>query len=209
MVAQTRTTYAYCEHPLPYAPGESPFHIKGEFYRLVAASVAHHDAKSGGAVTAVLERGGLREFVSQTFLASALYDVLPLPRLTMAIAKARGFDVHELTTRMGEAAVKAQLAGTYGKLVSTMTPANFHQTFDRVIGQFYDFGPMTIEPRPSGARVVRTGMPLCVAEWWSLVTIPFVGVPLETKGASEVSATWKVWQRGEDRVVWDVQWKAS
>ena len=28
-----RTRFKYCDGPLPFPPGESPFHIKGEFYR--------------------------------------------------------------------------------------------------------------------------------------------------------------------------------
>ncbi len=214
MANAPRTRYAHCDQPLPCAPGTSPFHIKGEFYRQTGEAMAHHDAKTGGAVMAALDRQGLREFVTRTFLSSALYDVLPIPRINMAIAEVRGFDIEDLTTRMGEAAVRTQMTGTYGRLLSALTPENFHQTFERVISQFYDFGPLTVEPLPSGAHVVRRGMPLCIAEWWSLVTIPFTAGPLTAKGARDVGASWRIEPRGVDRgvavgdVVWDVHWTA-
>jgi hypothetical protein len=98
-----RAHFAYCDQPLPHPPGQSPFHIKGEFYRLLSEVVAYHDQKSEGVLTRVLEREGLRAFATQPFLSSAMYDVLPLPRIVMAVAEARGRDVIELTGRMGQA----------------------------------------------------------------------------------------------------------
>jgi hypothetical protein len=59
---------------------------------------------------------------------------------------------------------------------------------------------------------VRSGVPLCIAEWWSLVTVPFVVVPLTASGARDVTAEWRIQPRGLDRgvsvgeVEWDVSW---
>jgi hypothetical protein len=210
-----RSRFTYCDEPLPYPPGQSPFHIKGEFYRQQAESIAYHDRKSGGALTGILEREGLAEFARQPFLSSALYDVLPIPRIVMACAEARGRDVHEMTSGMGRAAVELQMKGVYSRFLSGLTRENFCQRFHQVIQHFYDFGPVTITPAPAGARLVRTGVPLCVAEWWSLVTVPFVVVPLTASGAREVAADWRIRPGGLDRgvkvadVEWDVRWKAD
>ena len=46
-----RTHFAHCGEPLPHPPGQSPFHIKGEFYRQLADVVTYHDQKSEGALT--------------------------------------------------------------------------------------------------------------------------------------------------------------
>jgi hypothetical protein len=207
-----RSRFQYCDQPLPYPPGQSPFHIKGEFYRQQAESNAYYDRKSGGAVTRVLHREGLLAFASQPFLSSSLYDVLPLPRIVMAIAEARGRDVHELTSTMGRASVQGQMTGVYGRFLSRLSTATFCQRFDQVIKHFYDFGPVTLAPQGSGATLVRTGVPLCIAEWWSLVTVPFVEVPLAASGARDVSVDWRLEPRGLDRgvavgdVTWDVRW---
>jgi hypothetical protein len=208
-----RSHFKYCDEPLPYPPGASPFHIKGEFYRQQAQSIAYHDGKSGGALTRVLQREALLEFARQPFLSSSMYDVLPLPRIVMAVAEARGRDLHEMTSGMGKAAVEGQMTGVYSRFLSRLTTANFCQRFDQVIHHFYDFGPVAITPAGAGARVVRSGVPLCIAEWWSLVTVPFVVVPLTASGARDVTAEWRIQPRGLDRgvsvgdVEWDVSWK--
>jgi hypothetical protein len=209
-----RSRFTYCDGPLPYPPGESPFHIKGEFYRQQAESIAYHDGKSGGALTRILEREGLLEFARQPFLSSAMYDVLPLPRIVIAAAEARGRDVYEMTSGMGRAAVEGQMTGVYARFLTRLTTANFGQRFDQVIRHFYDFGPVSLEAAPSGARLLRSGVPLCIAEWWSLVTVPFVVVPLTASGARDVTVEWRVNPGGLDRgvkmadVEWEIHWRA-
>lgn len=210
-----RSRFTYCDEPLPYPPGQSPFHIKGEFYRQQAESIAYHDGKSGGALTRILEREGLLEFARQPFLSSAVYDVLPLPRIVTAAAEARGRDVCEMTSGMGRAAVEGQMTGVYARFLNQLTPANFCQRFDQVIRHFYDFGPVTITAVEGGAHLVRAGVPLCIAEWWSLVTVPFVVVPLTASGAREVTAEWRIKPGGLDRGVrvadvdWEIRWQAG
>lgn len=215
-----RSRFDHCDGPLPFAPGSSPFHIKGEFYRQMLPAIAHHDEKSQGAVTAIIEREGLREFASQPFLSSALYDVLPMPRLVMAVAEARRRDVYELTSGLGQLAIEGQMQGLYGRFLQKISSATFCQRFDQVIGQFYDFGPLTLTPverpggSPAGARLVRRGMPLCVAEWWSLVTVPFAVVPLTASGARDVTVDWRIRAGAAVQgiagcdVEWDVRWTA-
>jgi hypothetical protein len=175
-------------------------------------AISYHQAKSAGALSRVLQREGLSEFATQPFLSSALYDVLPLPRIVMAIAEASGRDVRALTGRMGQAAVDGQMKGVYSRILGSMTPENFCSRFVQVIQHFYDFGPVTTAGTGSGAQVGRSGVPLCIAEWWSLVTAPFVVVPLTVNGARDVSVDWRVEPRGTDRgvavgnVTWAVRW---
>jgi len=208
------TRFLYCEGPLPHAAGTSPFQIKGEFYRQMAPSILHHDTQSAGEVTRLLGREGLAAFWAEPFLSSAMYDVLPLPRLVMAIAEARQRDVRDLTVKMGKAAVEGQMNGVYANLLRAIGPHNFCGRFEQLIKHFYNFGPLTATPVEGGARVVRDGVPLCVAEWWSLVTRAFAEVPLVAQGATDVSVEWRVAPTGQDRgvhcgtVIWDVRWKA-
>ena len=59
---------------------------------------------------------------------------------------------------------------------------------------------------------MRKGMPLCIAEWWAVVTVPFVKVPLEKSGACEVAVEWRATPAGIQQgtavgdVVCDVNW---
>lgn len=214
-MASVITRFLYCEGSLPHPPGTSPFQIKGEFYRQMAPAVLHQDTKSGGEVTRVIEREGLASFWAQPFLSSVMYDALPLPRLVMAIAEARQRDVRQLTVKMGRASVEAQMTGVYANLLRPIAPHNFCGRFEQLIRHFYNFGPLKATPVDGGARVVREGVPLCMAEWWSLVTQAFAEVPLVAQGATDVTVEWRVAPSGSDRgvqcgaVIWDVRWKGA
>ena len=214
-MAAVSTRFLYCEGPLPQAPGTSPFQIKGEFYRQMGSTVQHHDSQSAGEVLRLFERDGLASFWAQPFLSSALYDALPLPRMVMAIAEARQRDVRDLTVKMGRAAVEAQMDGVYANLLRPIGPQNFCGRFEQAIKHFYNFGPLTATEVEGGARVVREGVPLCLAEWWSLITRAFAEVPLMAQGASDVTVEWRVAPSGRDRgvqvgtVIWDVRWKSA
>lgn len=209
------TRFLYCEGPLPCPPGTSPFQIKGEFYRQMASVVQYHDSQCDGEVTRAFEREGLSAFWAEPFLSSVLYDALPLPRLVMAIAEARQRDVRDLTVKMGRAAVEAQMNGVYANLLRPIGPQNFCARFEQAIKHFYNFGPLTATPVEGGARVVREGVPLCIAEWWSLITRAFAEVPLMAQGATDVTVEWRVAPSGPDRgvqcgaVIWDVRWKST
>ena len=73
--------------PLPCAPGESPFHIKGMPYRGLLYFVAKSLPGGVEAFTAALEDPRLRAFVGQTFLATVRYDVLPMLPLFTTLAR--------------------------------------------------------------------------------------------------------------------------
>lgn len=202
MSAAGARRFLHCDGPLPCAAGESPFHIRGEFWRQMACVVAHHDQKTGGGVTRVLEREGAAGFAKQGFLPSSLYDVLPMPRVVMAVAEARARDLRELTAKMGRASAEAQMSGVYGNLLRAVTPDNFAARFGPTITYFYDFAPLSGEDLPGGGvRLFRDGVPLCIAEWWSIVTGQFADVVLTGHGARSVTVEWEIDPTGVDRGV--------
>jgi hypothetical protein len=108
------------------------------------------------------------------------------------------------------------MKGVYSRFLTNLTPARFAQRFDQVINHFYDFAPLTVAPNgAAGARFLRKGMPLCIAEWWAVVTIPFVKVPLEASGARAVGVEWRATPAGVQQgtavgdVVCEVTWRAE
>src|SRR5262249_54364062 len=70
--------FEFCDVPPPFAPGQSPFHIKGQFYLQAMRALQ----RVGKPLEELLPQD-LRAFCSQEFLASQWYDVLPFPRLAM------------------------------------------------------------------------------------------------------------------------------
>ena len=190
------TTYAYehCRGPLPVPAGTSRFCIKGDFYRHMAETIVHLDAKTSGGLSALLAREGLRDFMTQQFLATSFYDNLPLPRLTMCIAEVTQRDVFALTTKMGESSAERSMSGVYNRLLAPLTTTTFHRHFPGVISFFYNYAPLTVTLAADGksAELVRKDLPLAVAEWWCLVSVPFVKMPLEKNGAVGVDVKWRV-----------------
>lgn len=181
----------------------------------MALVVGHHDARTSGGVTRVLEREGIAEFATQPFLASSLYDVLPMPRVVMAVAEARSRDLRELTAKMGRASADAQMSGVYGNLLRAVTPDNFAARFGPTVTYFYDFAPLAGEDLPEGGvRLFRDGVPLCVAEWWSIVTGQFAEVVLGAHGATRVRVDWRIAPTETERgvpcgtVTGEVRWTA-
>jgi hypothetical protein len=206
-----KSAFAHCDGPLPVPPGESPFHIKGEFYRQLTGTIDHFEKKVGG-VRAALERAGLGRFMAQKFLASSMYDVLPQPRVFMAVAAALKADVRELTAKLGKNAIELSMKGVYASLFARLTPENFAERFTSIILHIYDFAPAAVTREAGGALMVRDGVPLAIAEWWCLVTAPFVEVPLAANGAREVKVDWKIEPRAAkpiplSKVIWKLRWK--
>ncbi|HEY4219950.1 MAG TPA: hypothetical protein VGO62_01380, partial [Myxococcota bacterium] len=186
--------YQYCRGPLPVPPGKSGFGIKGDFYRHLSETIGTIDKKSDGALDRILAREGLKQFMAQAFLATSFYDNLPLARVTMAIAEVTGRDIFALTSKMGVSSAERCMTGVYQSLVGGLQAVSFHKHFPSVIKFFYNYAPLTVTPGADkkSAAVTRAGIPLDVAEWWSLVSVPFVKLPLEANGAKDVTVDWRV-----------------
>jgi hypothetical protein len=188
--------YWGCDKDLPCRPGESPYRIKGEFYRNVCETMSFVEKKSGGRLRGVLETLGIRAFLDQDFLATKSYDLLPLPRATMAMAHVLGRELREFTKRMGTNGAKLQMTGIYKSIFETMSTDNFAQRFGRVVGHLYDHGPVTIQRSGNQATLDRRDIPACAVEWWNLVSVPFVTLPLEQNGAHNLQVSCEIVRAG-------------
>lgn len=206
--------YDWCGVPLPVPPGKSAYRIKGEFYRHLGATITRVDAKSGGALMKAFQRDGLHGFHMQPFVSSMLYDNLPLPRMVMCIAEVMGKDVVDVTKKMGRNAGEAQMKGVYKKFLDDMTVQSFGSELKKLLAFFYDYGTCDVTYGADGKsmNVVRGGIPLAVVEWWCLVSIPFLQVPLEAHGAKALDTKWKVTVTDPTATVplgtatWDLRW---
>jgi hypothetical protein len=215
-MAHSRHVYDFCDGPLPVPAGKSTYRIKGEFYRHLDVTITTVDKKSGGALMKALARDGLDAFQRQPFVSNAFYDNLPLPRIVMCIAEITGKDVRALTEKMGRTAGERQLKGIYADLIANVTPTTFADTFTKIISFFYDYGVVAVTPGSDGKslRMRRAPMPLSVIEWWSLVSIPFLQVPMTRNGAPGVDITWRAEAAGAHgdgnvplgAAVWEMRW---
>jgi hypothetical protein len=201
-----------CDKPLPIPAGKSPFGIKGEFYRQIQQTQQRVEERHPGVLAKLLARDGLLDFTRQSFLASVFYDVLPLPRIIMCFAEAAAKDVRELTKKIGTTGIEQQLASTYAVLFTRLTTANVHQRFPQLLEHLYDHAPATMTPIDHGCKLVRPAVPLCIAEWWNIVSVPFLQVPLEKNGCTGFTVTQTITEAGSKDGVplanldWTLHW---
>jgi hypothetical protein len=163
-MAKDPRVFEYCDAPLPLPLGQSPFHIKGQFYihqfyiqtmRVLQQIDKPLDALLPGRPPRLLQPG-----VSRV----AVYDVLPFPRLAMIEADARGgCDVREFTRQQAHRAAEH----IYRLFLPLLLPRgvalrSLGARMVSAIKKFHDFGPAAVvEPSgPHTLTVERREVPL-------------------------------------------------
>jgi hypothetical protein len=197
-MARDPRVFEYCDAPPPFPPGQSPFHIKGQFYIQAMRALQRIDKP----LDALLPED-LRAFCSQVFLASQWYDVLPFPRLAMIEAGARDCDVRELTRQQAHRAAEHGLKGVYRLFLPLVVPQQIAMRslgtrMVSAIKQFYDFGPAAVI-EPSGSHTLtieRCEVPLCMIEWWSINATGYAEKALTLAGVKQPTLTYRYEETG-------------
>lgn len=168
-------------------PGKSPFCCKGHVY--LAAQTFYDERVPGGwiAVVEAAETAELREFASQLFLASALYDVLPIVPLSRAAAHLCGLSHRQLVMENARWVARRDMTGTYRLLLKLAAPAIVAPRLPRVSMRYFDFGGASADKKDERCfSAVQTGVPEPLADWMAWCVDAFVPVVLEATGAKDV-----------------------
>jgi hypothetical protein len=146
---------------------KSRYHVKGLVYMRTHEFFAEKVPGGSAALLPLLTRE-LRDFFSQTFLASGWYDALPIASLVRAEAKAMGHSVADyLEARAGWQAEK-DIHTVYRMLLRLASPGLVAGRLAKMMGQVLDFGKTEIlERRTDGMKAVVRGMPEALGEWYS------------------------------------------
>jgi hypothetical protein len=161
--------------PLPVPPGESPFQLKGNTYR----GLVHRARVLPRGIDTLCDRiedKAVREFLRQPFLASGLYDLLPVLPICVAFADVLALPLDELV-RTGTAAQASYDAKTIFRTVLEVRPIEeVPERLARLGSRFYDFGTVSQPSRPlllTGSRtakdqvsLVHAGVPSYVLPWY-------------------------------------------
>ncbi len=122
-----------------YAPGESPFRVKGHVYR---SSVGYYTSQLPGGLRDLdphLEPA-LSRFVHQHFLTASWYDALPLLPLAIAAAKASGLSLYDAMLARAAAQAEADIHGLYKVILNFTSPETIASRVGRAAMQYFDFG---------------------------------------------------------------------
>jgi hypothetical protein len=177
----------------PFAPGESPFHVKGGSYRGHRAFVDERVPGGFASIVAQLDPG-MQKFYSQPFLAHAWYDLAPLVAMAPVCGAALGMSPDEYVRVRSQAQVDQDIRGVYGfltKLVSTRTIAS---RLPRLISLYFDFAK-TVQRSVEDDRVVTEhhGLPRPLAPWLSAVATAYIGRVLDLTKAGVHHVTTSEW----------------
>ncbi len=173
-------------HPLassandtPY--GDSPFGVRG-----IAYVLALKHAKPAW-IEPLRAKAGLRDFFSQIFLATAMYDARPLIVLFSAIARAEARDVKDVIVDRAGATAELDVKGMYRHLLKTTSAPEMAARLPKAFNRYFE--PCVADvSEVTDTRMTATLMRLPEAFFGLHVytTVGFVTRCLELAGAKRV-----------------------
>ena len=174
----------------PFAPGESPYHVKGVVY----AGTHKYFAKQvqGGLDALWTELAGdppLLAFMQQKFLASGWYDVLPVAALIRAEARALRLSVPHYLRKRSEFQAKDDIGGVYRFLLKMISPESVANRLPRLLTQIFDFGTNEINAIDNEhIEATLTGFPMMLWPWYSTAFEVYSETLLSLAGGKQVSS---------------------
>lgn len=171
----------------PFAPGHSPFRIKGVAYRGHLDYVRENVPGGEGAMIEELVRwtgvSDYERFFRQTFLASTRYDVYPLAMAGVACARLCGQTFGEFVRERTDHQARTDLNGVYRFLLKMVSPETIAARLPRLISQYYDFSWAETEISGPGLVTGRyRGVPAGLAAWMHHVCESYVETVLHVAG---------------------------
>jgi hypothetical protein len=154
-------------------------------------------AKVTGGLEAVAARLSppYREFLSQMFVPTAWYDLLPIMAIAEGAAAALSVDKMEYVRRSAVWHAEQDMNGVYKALLLTHSPAALCKRFGSIHSQMYDFGKVQqVREDPNRIESLASGMPEPIAWWWKRASECYVTTVLRSAGAKNPKIAWQLHQ---------------
>jgi hypothetical protein len=171
-----------------FAPGESPFRVRGNTYMFHQDYVKEHLPGGLEAQREALGAIGKHDFFDTLFLANGWYDVFPLVALGYACAEVAGTSFDEFVSQRAEDQVVKDLKFFRRMLVKLASPVAVASRLPGIAASYFEFATMS-EPVIDGAlaRSAMSGVPDLIAHWMQLTTCRFISHVMTVNGAREVA----------------------
>jgi hypothetical protein len=174
-----------------FEPGKGPFHVKGVTYRNLFDYLEEH--LEGGRVRLLDALGdpALRAFADQPFLASSLYDVMPIQGMCETAATLMGKPLAAFVRDFSRQAAERDIRGIYKMLLKLVSPGMVMERVPAAARQYFDFVSATVEKlAPNRYRSSALGVPEVLMHFYMLVTEAFLGRALTLAGAFGLEHRW-------------------
>lgn len=174
---------------LPFAPGSSPFRVKGVAYRGHGEYVDKYVAGGLAAQLAAVVDPKLREFLSQTFLAASWYDVFPLVAAGYVCGRITGRTLPDFLRVRARYQAEQDMHGVYRMAMTVASPELMAEKVPKMMQQYFDFGSTSVTTTaPQTREVVVDGVPAPLAPWLGPIFETFVLTALEYNGTTRPRA---------------------
>lgn len=155
---------------LRFAPGESPFRIKGNGYRGHLQYVQANIPGGVEAMNAAFDDPKLKEYFEQTFLASAFYDVLPLAHAGLVCAELSGQSFSDFVYARTRHQAEEDVSGIYKWLLTLLSPRLVSSRLTKFMAQYFDFMSFEVESSDSSSVHGKlAGVPPELRAWTTTV----------------------------------------
>ncbi len=165
-----------------FAPGESPFKVKGSPY----VTMTEHARGIDGGMERFLEHlpdDAHREFARTVFLPVSQYDALPLVPMTRALAEAEGSEHFASVRDRSRRAAERDLSGVYRLLLKAVSPEHVVDRLQKVSLRYFNFGEAQILDRTRGHVIGELSqIPASLAAWFEPMLAGYGPVLIERSG---------------------------
>ena len=172
---------------LPFAPGTSPFRVKGTAFRGHFEYVTRVFPPGLERMLDAIDDPALKDFFRQHFLASSFYDVFPLAWAAVIGAKMSKMPYLDFVRIRTREQAKLDVGGVYRVLLALASPNAVAQRLPRLVSQYFNFGGATVQKNvPGEVMAVQSGMPLPLVPWYEVLVTNYCEVVLSRAGAKNL-----------------------
>lgn len=177
--------------PLPFAPGESPFRVKGSICRGCVDYIADHVKGGMPTVLADLPSDAFRRCFDQPFLASDWYDVFALDALMQAAARVERMSFESFLRKAFDAQAARDQRGVYKLLLRAIYPEMLVKRLPSIGSQLFSFTTSEVkELGPGHWENAISGVPVLLRTVYCESSGAFVSRALRTTGARDLQHRW-------------------
>ncbi len=173
-----------------FALGESPFRAKGQLY--LGTQSFFEENLRGGAQELYddIDDPELRAFISQRFLPSGFYDVMPVPALIAYEARALRMDLPTYLRHRTRWQAQRDVTGVHRWLLKLASPRMVATRLPKVMTQMFDFPSAEVVEADDGRVLVHLEpIPVVLNDWFLNALGIYGETVLKLAGATFVDVT--------------------
>lgn len=163
---------------------DSPFRAKGVLYLGTRTFFEAHHERGIEAVAEQLPEGRLRAFLRQSFLAGGQYEVLVVPALIAAEARAMQRPVDQYLLERTRWQAEKDIHGVYRLLLKLTSPETVVMRMPKLVTQMFNFGiTRSTLTGPTSADMEAQGIPAALVPWLTIAFEVYIETAVRLAGA--------------------------